>query len=232
MKTLKFAVSKTVPILFTYLFIGIAFGMMMTNAGFSPLYSALCAVFIYAGSMQIVLVAMLQAGAPLVSVALMTFFVNARHLFYGLAFLKDFKKMGAKYPYMVFSLTDETYSILCSCSYPPQIDKNQASFAIALLNHLYWVIGCLAGAVMGNVLPFDLTGIDFSATAFFVVVCVNQWQSFPSHIPAVVGAVCALAFLVVLGPQNFLIPAMAVSMVVLMLLQQRVQPKLSVSNHE
>ncbi len=223
MREVRFALRQTVPIFFTYIFLGIAFGVMMTEAGYSAGWSVLCAVFIYAGSLQIVMVSLLQAGASLPAVAVMTFFVNARHIFYGVGFIERFRKMGWRYPYLVLALTDETYSILCSVRFEDGVDENRATFFIALFNQSYWVLGCLLGGLAGQVLPWDLTGIDFSATAFFLVVVVNQWRASRSRIPAAVGLASALVFFLLLGPEGFLIPALAASMLALAVLRDTVQ---------
>ena len=222
MREFSFALRQTAPICLTYLFIGIAFGVMMADTGYSALWSVICAVFIFAGSLQIVMVSLLQAGVPLWTMAVMTFFINARHIFYGVVFIERFRKMGWRYPYMVFALTDETYSVLCSAKYEAGLDQQRADFFIALLDHLYWVIGCLLGGLAGHLIPWDLTGIDFSATAFFVVVVVNQWRQQGSRLPAVTGLVSALLFYVLLGADQFLIPALAVSMITLVVLRDRV----------
>jgi len=167
MQELRFAVKNTIPIFFTYLFIGIAFGILTVDAGYSVLLSVASAFFIFAGSMQLVMIPMMTSGASLATLALMTFFINARHIFYGISFVERFRKMGWRGVYMVLTLTDETYSVLCTVQYEPGLDENRATFYIALLNHFYWIFGCLVGACAGRLLPFDMTGIDFSATAFF-----------------------------------------------------------------
>ena len=176
MKELKFALKNTFPIFLTYLFIGTAFGILMHDAGYGIMLSVLSALFIYAGSMQIVMVPMMTSGASLLSLALMAFFINARHIFYGIGFIGRFRRMGWRYPYMIFSLTDETYSVLCSVRYDPGLKEDRAAFLISLLDHSYWILGCLIGSCAGQLLPFDMKGIDFSATAFFLVVVVNQWR--------------------------------------------------------
>ena len=168
MQELRFAVRNTIPIFFTYLFIGIAFGMLMSDAGYGVLLSTASGLFIFAGSMQIVMVPMMISGASLPALALMTFFINARHVFYGIGFIEQFRRMGWRRPYMILTLTDETYSVLCSVQYEKGLDKDRAAFLIAMLDHLYWVFGCFLGACAGQYLQFDLRGIDFSATAFFL----------------------------------------------------------------
>lgn len=223
MREFRFALKQTFPIFFTYLFIGIAFGMMMSEAGYAPIWSVLMAVFIFAGSMQIVMVPLLTAGTPLPMLALMTLFINGRHLFYGLGFIERFRKMGWRYPYMVLTLTDETYSILCSVRYEEGLDEQRADFLIALINQCYWFFGCLLGACLSSYLHLNAEGIDFSATAFFLVVVVNQWVQAKSKLPALCGLVSAVVFLLFLGPDRFLIPALSFSTLILMLLRGRIQ---------
>lgn len=216
MKEFRFAIAQTIPVFFTYLFIGIAFGVLMDEAGFSAVWTVLAPILIYAGSAQLVMVPLLAAGASLLSLAVTTFFINARHIFYGVAFLERFREMGARYPYMVFSLTDETYSILCSVQWPEGLDQKRASFLIALLDQCYWVFGCAVGACVGSLLQLDLRGIDFSATAFFLVVVVNQWRQSEDHLPAAVGLVSAVALRLLLGAERFLIPALLLSLLALL----------------
>ena len=223
MRELRFAWRQTLPICVTYIFIGLAFGMLMTEAGYGPLWSLFSAVFIYAGSLQIVLVPLLQAGVPLWTIAVTTFFVNARHMFYGVAFVDRFRKMGWRYPYMVLSLTDETYCVLCAAAYEEGMNENRAMFAIALLNHLYWIAGCVLGACVGALLPWNMPGIAFASTAFFLVVVLEQWQKTRTKIPALTGFAAAIVFLIVLGPDHFLIPALSVSMLALLLCRERLQ---------
>ena len=125
----------------------------------------------------------------------MTLAVNFRHLFYGLSFTERFRQMGKKRWYMIYALTDETYSLLCSQRAPEGVEQGQFFFAIALLDELYWIAGAVLGTVVGGLLPFDTTGIDFAMTALFIVIAVEQWQAYKSRFPALWGAGCALACL-------------------------------------
>lgn len=226
-RTFRFVCKRLVPIIFEYVFLGIAFGILMNQAGYAPIWAALSAIFIYAGAMQIVMVPLLSGGAPLWTIAAMTLFINARHMFYGIGFVERFRPMGrVKYIYMALTVTDETYSILISPEYPADVDPLLGDFYTNLLAHSFWILGCTLGGLTGRYLPIDLTGIDFCATAFFITVVVSQWRQFPSRIPALVGLASALGFLVLLGPDRFIIPALAVSMVALMLLKDRVEIKM------
>ena len=225
MKELRFAVKNTVPIFFTYLFIGIAFGILMSDAGYSVLLTTASSLFIYAGSMQLVMVPMMASGASLLSLAVMAFFVNARHVFYGIGFIEKFRRMGWRSPYMILALTDETYSVLCSVKYDEGLDQARASFLIALLNHSYWIFGSFVGACAGRFLQFDMRGIAFSATALFLVVVVNQWRQYRSRLPFLTAAVSALGFYLLLGKEYFLIPTLVSCLAGLLLLRKPVEQR-------
>ena len=230
MKEFRFAVKNTIPIFFTYLFIGSAFGILVTDAGYSVLLATASSFFIFAGSMQLVMVPMMTSGASLLSLAFMAFFINARHIFYGIGFIEKFRRMGWRYPYMILTLTDETYSILCSVLYEADLDEDRAAFLIAMLDHFYWVFGSFVGACAGRFLQFDMRGIEFSATAFFLVVVVNQWQQYRSKLPFLTAAVCSLGFYLLLGKEYFLIPTMIMCLVALILLRRPVETREGIRN--
>lgn len=216
-QTARFAFRQSLGVLFGYVFLGTAFGILLRQAGFGALWSLAFSGLVYAGSLQFVLAGFLAAPTALPTVALMSLFINARHLFYGLSFIERFRSMGKKRPYMVFSLTDETYSVLCGMDeVPAGVDKNGAMFLVALLDQLYWVTGSLLGTFAGG-LPLDFTGIDFSMTALFLVIFLEQWRGAKSHLPALLGLGCGAVFLLALGPDNFLLPALCTTVAVLLL---------------
>ena len=211
-----YAFKQSIPVMLGYIFLGIAFGLLLQNAGYSFVWAFLASVVVYAGSMQFVLVSLLTAGAGLIYTALMTLFINGRHIFYGLSFVEKYKKMGKAYPYMVFSLTDETYSVLCGTKVPEGMDEGKVFFWISLLDQSYWILGSVIGALAGSYITFNSTGIDFSMTALFVVIVVEQWQEQKSHFPALLGAVSGIAWLFVLGPDRFILPALCTCMAILL----------------
>lgn len=217
-KTVRFAFMRSLPVLFGYVFLGIAFGLLLQKAGFGAPWAFASSVLIYAGSMQFLLPSLLLGGTW-IEIAVMTLLVNGRHLFYGLSFIDKFRKMGAAYPYMIFSLTDETYSVLCALDTPAGVDAKQASFFIALFDQLYWIAGSVIGALAGQYIGFDSTGIDFAMTALFVVIFLDQWQGTKNHIPAVLGLVIGTGMLVLLGAQRFLLPTLFLTVGALVLLR-------------
>ena len=216
-QTARFAFRQSLGVLFGYVFLGTAFGILLRQAGFGALWALAFSGLVYAGSLQFVLAGFLAAPTALPTVALMSLFINARHLFYGLSFIERFRSMGKKRPYMIFSLTDETYSVLCGMDeVPAGVDKNGAMFLAALLDQLYWVAGSLLGTLAGG-LPLDFTGIDFSMTALFLVIFLEQWRGAKSHLPALLGLGCGAAFLLALGPDHFLPPALCATVALLLL---------------
>ena len=206
------ALRLTLPVMCGYLFLGTAFGAVIAQAGFGPVWALAVSTLVYAGSLQFVMVPLMAAGTSLIVVALTALMVNARHLFYGLSYIERFSRMGCLRPYMIFSLTDETYSVFCGM---PGEESDGVMVRVALYDQIYWVAGSIAGALLASSLPVDLTGIDFSMTALFIVICVERAREHGSRLAMAVGAACALVSLALLGPERFLAPALAVTALVL-----------------
>ena len=172
--------------------------------------------FVYAGSMQYLAVDLLTGGASLISAAITTLMVNARHLFYGISMVDRYKGTGKKKPYLIFALTDETYSLVCSGNEDKsEEERHRYYFLVSLFDQIYWVCGSVIGALLGQVIPFSTEGIDFALTALFVTVFVEQWKSTKDHLPAIIGVMASVICLVVFGAGDFLIPAMVLITVLL-----------------
>lgn len=206
---LKTAFLDTVPVLTGYLFLGSGFGILLSESGLGIGWALLMSVCVYAGSGQYLLVSLLSSGASLVSVALSTLLVNIRHLFYGLSLIDTYKDAGKRRFYMMFALTDETYSLVTQANPPEGVKKSSYCFLVSLLNQCYWIVGCVAGSAIGTLVPIDFTGVSFVLTALFVTMFVEQWLSTKDHGPAIVGVVCTTVCLLIFGKDWFLIPAMA-----------------------
>ena len=190
-----------------YVVLGFGFGIIAEEAGYGVLWVLAMSAFIYAGSMQYVTVSLLTSGASLIAVALTTLMVNARHLFYGISMVGKYRGMGKCKPYLIFGLTDETYSLVCTDE-SQGIDFKRFSLFVTLFNHSYWLAGSALGALAGSFLTFDSRGVEFAMTALFITVFVEQWKSTKNHIPAITGAAISLACLLIFGADSFLIPAM------------------------
>ena len=207
-RTLDLAFIKTVPVMAGYIVLGMGFGILLSGKGYGPFWAFLMSTIIYAGSMQYVGVGLIAGGASLLSTFLTTLIVNARHLFYSISMIDLYSDAGRKKPYMIFALTDETYSLLCDGQVPEDTDPQTYRFLVSLLNHIYWILGSVAGSFLGAVLPFDTTGIDFSMTALFVATFVEQWTAQKDHLSALTGIIASVLSLCLFGPDRFLIPAM------------------------
>ena len=220
-KTAKYAFVRSLPVMAGYLVLGLGFGVLLQSKGYGLGWALAMSLLIYARSMQYVAVDLLAGGASLIATALMTLTVNARHLFYGVSMVERYRDAGPAKPYLIFALTDETYSLVCSGDVPAGVDRRRYFFLVSLFDQLYWVAGSLAGALVGGLLPFDTTGIDFSMTALFLVVMTEQWRAARDHTAALVGLGVSLACLAVFGADNFLIPAMVGITLALTLLRRR-----------
>lgn len=216
----KAAFLDTLPVMAGYLFLGIGFGVLLETKGYNAWWALFISVTCYSGSMQYVAVNLLSAGAGLLTTAITTLMVQARHLFYGISLLEKYKDVGRVKPYLIFALTDETYSLVCSeAAGWRAANRKRYFFLVSLFDQIYWVIGCVTGAVLGAVIPFNSEGIDFVLTALFITIFVEQWLSFKDHRPALIGVGMSVLCLVIFG-ENFLIPAMALIMTSLLLMRK------------
>lgn len=224
--TIKQAFYKSIPVMAGYIVLGIGFGILMQRAGYGVLWTAAMSGFIYAGSMQYVGVSLLTGGASVLTTALTTVMVNARHLFYSISMVDTYKNAGRYKPYMIFALTDETYSLLCDGKASEGCDPDTYRFWVSLFDQSYWVTGSILGSLLGAVLPFSTAGIEFSMTALFIASYTEQWLSSKDHIPALTGLFSTLLCLIIFGRDRFLIPAMLLITFVLTLLRGREEARL------
>lgn len=221
-RTFRFAFVKNLPITVSYFFVSMAFGLVMQQGGWNWPWAASISIFIYTGAFQFVLASFLTSGASFITVALTALFMNSRQVFYGLSYIDDFKKTGKKYPYMIQTLTDETYALYNSIpEYPEDVNKPQAQFYIALLSHMTWLLGTIVGNLAGNLIPSNIKGVDFALTALFITIVIDQWKGTDNHIPALTGGVCSVVFLLLLGPDSFLLPSLILTSGLLMLSKKK-----------
>jgi 4-azaleucine resistance transporter AzlC len=191
----------------SYLFVSMAYGIMMEEAGFHWYYSLLASLTIYTGAFQFVLITFLSSGASCLTIAVTAFLMNSRQTFYSLTFVEEFQRMGKRLPYMIHTMTDETYAVNCT------LDENQEGrqdimFLVALFSRCYWMVGAVAGGMIGQLIPFELEGIDFCMTALFVIIFIDQWEKSRKHLPALLGLGISVICLVLFGADNFMLPAL------------------------
>lgn len=208
---IKKAFIDTIPVMTGYIVLGMGFGLVLDAKGYGILWAFVMSAWIYAGSMQYLAVDLMAGGASLLTAAITTLMVNARHLFYGISMIDKYKNVGKKKPYLIFALTDETYSLVCSEHAGEGVEnKNNYFFLVSLMNQCYWVLGSVLGSALGAAMNINTEGVDFALTALFVTVFVEQWLSTKDHRSAVVGVTASVVCLLIFGPGNFLIPTMLV----------------------
>ncbi len=208
-QALKAAFPHTIPVFTGYLVLGISYGVLITSSGFPFWMPMLTSLTIFAGSMEFVLVNLLLSGFDLVQAFLMTILINARHLFYGIAMLDKYKGMGLKKLYLIFGLTDESFSVNCVTEPPSGVDRGWFVLFVTLLDHSYWFLGATLGGIFGSLVKFNTKGLDFVMTAMFVVIFMEQWKKDDQHISAILGLALPILCLVLFGADSFMIPAMA-----------------------
>lgn len=208
-KTAKAAFVASIPVMTGYIVMGIAFGILLADKGYGWWWAAIMGLTIYGGSMQFVAVNLLSSGATIISTAIMSLLVQARHLFYGVSMLERYRGIGKAKPYLIFGMTDETYALACNGA-PEGVDARLYYFLITLFNQIYWITGDAIGGLIGPAIKFNTAGMDFAMTALFIVIFTDQALSTHDHVPAVIGVISTLICLLIFGTENFLIPSMLV----------------------
>lgn len=218
---LKKAFTATLPIMAGYLVLGVGFGIILKSKGYGVLWAFAMSTVIYAGSMQYLAIDLICGGAGLLTTALTTLMVNARHLFYGISMVEKYKNAGKAKPYLIYALSDETYSLVCVDMDIEEGERNKFCLFVTALDQFYWVLGSVLGSLLGEVISFNTEGMDFALTALFVTVFVEQWLSTRDHAAAIVGVGASVICLVLFGSGSFLIPSMVAITLALTLMRKR-----------
>ncbi len=225
LRSLRAAFPHTIPIMAGFLFLGMTYGVFMVQSGFPFWYPMLTSLVVYGGSLEFVIVNLLLGAFNPLQAFFMALMIQARHLFYGISVLDKYRNLGGKKLYMIFGLTDETFSINCATEPPADVDAGWFRFFVTILDHLYWFTGCTMGALFGMLITFNTQGLDFAMTALFVVIFINQWKKDKQHISALLGLGLSVLSLVIFGAEDFLIPAMGAILASLAILQKPIEKK-------
>lgn len=223
--TVKRAFKDTLPVMAGYLVLGMGFGILLKSKGYGVLWAFSMSTVIYAGSMQYLAIDLITSGAGLITTALTTMMVNARHLFYGISMVDKYKNAGRGKPYLIYALSDETYSLVCSENDLAPEQKNRYYLAVTALDQFYWVAGTVLGSLLGSLIRFSTEGLDFALTALFISIFVDQWLGTKDHAPAAVGVAASVLCLVLFGPDRFLIPSMLLITLALTLMRGKKEAK-------
>ena len=205
---LKAVFPTTIPVLTGYLILGAAYGMLMSDKGYGVLWSALMSMFAFCGSMQYVAITLLTTAFDPLSAFLLSLMVNARHIFYGISMLEKYRGLGKLRPFLIFALTDETYSIVSCCEQPETVSNKQFYFCVSFLDWIYWVAGTVIGALLGEAMTINTKGMDFALTALFIVLFIEQWKKPENRISCLIGLLCTMLCLLLFGEGSFVLPSM------------------------
>ncbi|MDP2215854.1 MAG: AzlC family ABC transporter permease [Methanolobus sp.] len=210
------ALRTTLPVFFGYIPLGIAFGFLLAGAGYHWIYALVMSIFIYTGAGQFIAVALLAAGAQLMDFVTVTLLINLRHSFYGLSLLDKFSGVGKVKPYLIFALTDETYALLTTTRVPEGASKARFYFYISALDHLYWIVGSVLGAVLGSMLRLNLEGLTFVLAALFVVLTIEQYYASRTRFPFMAAIGAGVISLMLFSPENMLLFSIVIGTLILM----------------
>ena len=207
-KVMKRAFPYTIPVLAGYLFIGLAFGVMFADQGYNVIWAILMSLVVYAGSGQYLAVNFFVPGFSLLQAVFLTIMVNIRHVFYGLSLVERYNRFDWTRWYLIFGMTDETYSLICTTNVPEDVDEKKFLLSITFLNHMYWILGSVIGSLMATMIPFNSEGIEFAMTALFIVLFIELWYRRSNRLPELIGVGSALLCLLTFGSGNFVLPTM------------------------
>lgn len=206
----------TIPVLTGFLVLGIAYGVLMQTKGYGVIWSTLMSAIAFCGSMQFVAITLLTTVFSPVQAFLMSVMVNARHLFYGISMLDQYKGLGKVRPFLIFTLCDETFSIASSVTPPEGVNRKYFYCFLSFLDYFYWVLGSFLGGILGSFIKFNTKGLDFVLTALFVVLLVEQLERRENMIPAFIGIICTVVSVILFGADQLVIPAMVLILVILL----------------
>ena len=221
----RYALRRSVPILVGFFPLGTAYGILMAKAGYNALWTGLTSLFVYAGSLQMLMIGFFAASTPIMTVIVASLLLNSRHIFYGLSFLDKFNSYGPWKYFLIYGLPDESYSLLCSYVPQPGVEEKWVHIFDTALIWLYWIAFSVLGCIAGSLIPFDLTGIDFAMTALFIVILIDQLKGASSRLPAAVSLASAVLCLLLFGPEHFLLPSLLVTLAALAALRGRLEGK-------
>lgn len=224
-KLIRTAFRDSLPVMAGYLVLGFGFGMILKSKGLGIGWAFLSSTFIFAGAMQFVLISLLSEGVSLLAIAVSTLLVNARHLFYGISMIDRYRDTGPVKPYLICSLTDETFSLVSTDRHDlGKTEKTAYYFLVSVMDQCYWITGSVLGAVAGTLVRINTTGMDFALTALFLTIVIDQWRGGKHHVSTLLGLMISIVCLVLFGKDGFLIPAMLLITASLFLVRRKEEP--------
>ncbi|MBR6059495.1 MAG: AzlC family ABC transporter permease [Victivallales bacterium] len=229
-KTVALASWKaSIPVMLGYLVMGFAGGVLLAKeTGLGAFWAFFTSATAVSGTLQFLLVDMLKKHTALFTIAILTLSINIRYALYGLPLIDRWRHIPLLLKlYMILTLTDETFALEVADNHPDGEDSITYCFFIAMFDHLYWIVGVIAGNVAGHLISFNSNGIDFAMTALFMVILLDQLKTKANRIPALIGLCSAIVGLLVY-PANMLIPSIVVGLIALLALRSRLENSINI----
>ena len=211
----RYALRRSVPIMVGYFPVGVAYGILMSSAGYGAVWSALAGLFVYAGSLQMLMVTFFENGVPLLTVTVTALLLSSRHLFYGISFIGKFRSYGAWKYFLIYGMSDESYSLLCSYKEQDGADEKWVHIFSTALIWIYWIFFSVLGGLVGSLITFNTDGIAFALTALFVVILIDGLRGAKSKMPGVIAAVSSVGWILAVGADSFLLPSLLTTVAIL-----------------
>lgn len=222
-REIKTAFKISIPVMMGYGVLGFAFGLLLVSFEYPWYLAPLMSLFIYAGALQFVAINFFNAKAGLIDIAIATWFINIRQSFYGLSLLKRFKNTGKLKPYLIFGLTDETYALLTTVKDDEQLKKRWYYFFLCAFNQSYWFLGSTLGAIVGSNIKFNTAGLEFSLTALFVVLCIEQYKNLQNSVPFIIGGCASLLSLLFIPSDKMLIVSIILALLLMFTFRKKIE---------
>ena len=224
-KALAYSFKHSIPILISFIPVGLAYGLLMQQNGYNYLCTAFCCFAVFAGTLQFLMIDFFSGSVPMISVAVIALLLNSRHIFYGIPFLEKWRNYGIEKLFLIYALPDESFSLHCSNTFDDgnENDKKLTYIFSSLFVLIYWVTTSVLGSLVGTLITFNTDGIDFALTSLMIVILIEQLKSSDSFLPAVIASGCSVACLLLLGPSNFILPSLIITVVFLLLFKKRIE---------
>lgn len=219
--SLKYSFRRSIPIMVGFFPVGAAYGILMANAGYSFVWSGFISLFVYAGSLQMLMISFFQSDMSIFTVIITSLLLNSRHIFYGLSFIEKFNSYGKWKWFLIYGMPDESYSLLCSYKPIEGVEEKWVHIFSTALIWIYWIAFSMLGGIVGSHIPFDTTGIDFALTALFIVILIEQMKGASSILPAAIAFAASVLMILLFGADGFLLPALALTVGILVLLRPK-----------
>ena len=227
-KVFLYSLGRSLPIVISFVPVALAYGILMSAAGYNWVWTGACSAFVLAGSLQYLMVSFFSGGVSLFTVAAMALLLNSRHIFYGIPFVEEWRNYGPRRLFLIYSLADESFALHCSNEFDDGDPSHRMWSRLfdGMLVAGSWIVLSILSGLIGSLIRINTDGVDFAMTALFIVILIDQLQnSGYSRLPVILAAISSAACLLILGPSAFILPSLVVTVLLLLIFRDRIEPE-------